>query len=364
MAERIMEWADKNQYNSFNPWKGLLYAPQYEELAKMKVPIPIQARIDPTLKCPLDCKWCNSARYRPNADELTTEHTANTLKFLAKWGVKAIVWAGGGEPTWHGGFRELLTLNAELGMQSAVLTNGVIHDPGVAADMGRLCRWVGVSVDAGNRETYTKLKGADGFHVACKSIRIMAENSDGCEVGYKFLITPDNQGELAEAAAVAKDLGATDFIARPMDTTHQGMVDSPYKTEDFDVGLILDQFEQCHALESPSFHVYTVTHKFNTDLSHSHDFKQCYGAPLRIHIATDGNVYFCDDQYYQPEYVIGSHLPDPTDILSFWGKGRHLELLYGCTPKTCTTRCCVGDYCRQCERLFVDGGDPICRNYP
>ncbi len=360
----VREWSDKNTFNSFNNWKGLLYSAWYEDIAKDKIPVPIQARIDPTLKCPLSCEWCNSARYRKNGHELSEKHILNVLEFLSKWGVKSVVWAGGGEPTYHPRFFELLERNAELGMDAAILSNGVIHNPRIAEQIGQLCRWAGISVDAGTEDTYVKLKGCATFGLVIKNIRIMVENSINCNVGFKFLISPSNQHELYQACEIARDIGATDFIARPMDMQHQGMTNTKFSIEDFDVDLILSEFEKCHELESDDFHVYTVVHKFDRNLGHSKRFKQCYGAPLRIHIATDGNTYFCDDQYYQEYYKLGAHYPDPTNILSFWGGIKHKALLYGDTPKRCKTRCCVADYCIQCERLFVDKSDPMCMRYP
>ena len=136
------------------------------------------------------------------------------------------------------------------------------------------------------------------------------------------------------------------------------------KVEDFDIDLILSEFDKCHELESDNFNVFTVVHKFDSNLGHSKQFKQCYGAPLRIHIAPDGSIPFCDDQYFQEEYKIGMHSPDPTQILEAWGGKRHKELLYGDTPPKCGTRCCVADYCIQCERLFVNDDDPMCMRYP
>ncbi len=216
----VREWADKNTYNSFNNWKGLLYSAQYKEIASMRVPVPVQARIDPTLRCPLACKWCNSARYRQQRHELGKDHVIKVLDFLKYWGVKAVVWAGGGEPTYHPQFLELLQKNAEVGLDAAILSNGVIHNPEVAAEIGRLCRWIGVSVDAGSADTYTSTKGCATFDFVIENMKTMVKHSNKCNVGYKFLISPLNQHELVEACVIAKDIGVTDFIARPMDTQH------------------------------------------------------------------------------------------------------------------------------------------------
>ena len=361
----MKEWADDNKFNSFNPWKGLLYAPQFELLAKGIVPVPIQARIDPTLRCPLDCNWCNSARYRDGSkDELSLEHTTSTLAFLHEWGVQAVVWAGGGEPTAHPEFKEMLRYNALMHMDAAILSNGVCSED-VAAEIGQLCRWAGISVDAGSPDTYAATKGADAFYQVLDNIRIMAKQGKGCDVAYKFLISPDNHQDIYEACKRAKAAGASSFVARPMDTNHQGMTGEHDGFEKSSIRGINKALRQCYGLESDTFRVYTVLHKFNADLTSTHKFSQCYGAPLRVHIAPDGNVYFCDDQFYQEKYILGRHFPRPQQILEFWGGEHHKRLLFGNTPQKCNTRCCVSDHCTICEEVFVNAdADVLFRRYP
>ncbi len=151
---------------------------------------------------------------------------------------------------------------------------------------------------------------------------------------------------------------------RPMDTLHQGMKNHTVKVDEFDLDAISAQFDACHGFATNDFHVYTVMHKFNADFTHSKPFSQCYGAPLKIHIAPDANVYFCDDQFYRPEYCLGSCAGNLNQILNVWGNKKHIQLLYGDTPKKCKSRCCVGDYNIQCERLFVNTDDPMCADFP
>jgi hypothetical protein len=71
-------------------------------------------------------------------------------------------------------------------------------------------------------------------------------------------------------------------------------------------------------------------------------------------------VYFCVDQRKRKEFVLGKHVPDPKQILEFWGGEEHKNLVYGDTPYFCKTRCTFGVYAEQCEKLFVRGDDPMC----
>ncbi len=361
----VKEWSDKNTFNSFNNWKGLLYSKHYERIANKETLLPpVEARIDLTLKCNLNCVWCNSAVYRKCGDELEMGFMYKLIDFLAAWGVKSICWAGGGEPTMHRFFGGFLKYAAEKGLVNGLLSNGTHDMEYVHRGVGKYTRWAGISVDAGTAETYKKLKGKDYFGRVLYNLGVIVESSVNCSVGYKFLIHPLNQGEIFTACERAKKAGVNDFIVRPMDTMHQGMKSHKTKVDEFDQKSIFEQFEECHKLATDSFNVFTVMHKFNPDFTHSKPFSQCYGAPLKVHIAPNGNVYFCDDQFYRPKYCLGSCIKDPYHIINMWGKENYNKLLYGDTPKKCKTRCCIGDYNIQCEKLFVNTDDPMCANFP
>ena len=129
----------------------------------------------------------------------------------------------------------------------------------------------------------------------------------------------------------------------------------------YDINKILEQFEKCHELESENFRVFTVVHKFNPDFTPKRDFSECYATPIVIQLCADGNCYFCVDQRHQDFYNLGTHYPDPGNILKFWGGKKHYDLTFGHTPPKCTTRCTFGRYCKQCEELFINDNDPMCK---
>lgn len=361
----IQEWGKNDSYNSFNNWKGLLYYKNYEKIVKKGALLPpIEARIDLTLRCNLNCTWCNSAKYRKNGDELDFEFVRKLIDFLVMWGVKSICWAGGGEPTLYPYFTSILEYASEKGLKSGLLSNGTSKHYLVNEIIGKQTRWAGISVDAGTSKTYKRVKGIDLFQQVLDNLAIMVESSVNCNIGYKFLISPSNQYDILSACEKAREIGVRDFIVRPMDTLHQGMVNHKTKLNEFDRYSIFSQFEECHKLATDDFHVYTIMHKFNPDFSHSKPFSQCYGAPLKIHIAPNADIYFCDDQFYQPEYCLGNCAKDPYHIFNIWANKKHLQLLHGNTPEKCKTRCCVNDYCIQCEKLFVNTDDPMCKDFP
>lgn len=365
----MKEWSEKNWFNSFNSAKGLLYQDHYKHIVGKEFLPPIEASIDPIHVCNLYCEWCNASRYldtdyKMKERRIPNDHLVSLINFLAKWGVKGVCFGGGGEPSLHSGLASILRLTKYNGMESGVATNGTVWDDRLISTMAQTCRWVGVSVDAATKETYQIGRKADYFNKVLRNISklILLVDTNNCDVAYKFLIFSHNQHEIYDACKIAKDLGARDFHARPSDFSHQGM-GKLKRSNDLNRESVLEQFEKCHELETDSFRIFTVLHKFDSGFKPKKDFSQCYAAPLTIQICADGSVPFCVDQRHQKDYVLGFHYPDPHNILKFWGGDRHQQLVFGNTPMNCHTRCTYGVYNRQCEQLFT-GRDPMCAKFP
>jgi len=125
-----MEWSKQNEFNSFNSWKGLLYKDWYEAIAKKQFLPPIEASLDPIHQCNLQCQHCNANKYlsqKLDMDRMPDKHLFKLIDFLGRWGVKAICFGGGGEPTLHSALGNALWRTKARGMESSVATNGTLR---------------------------------------------------------------------------------------------------------------------------------------------------------------------------------------------------------------------------------------------
>ena len=363
----IREWNRKNEFNSFNSWKGLLYKDWYEAVARGDFKPPIEASIDPIHACNLMCEHCNAARYLDktyNMEMRSMPHLLELVGFLGEWGVKAICFGGGGEPTMHKEMVEALLMTHTYRMQASMATNGTLFTGPLVEAMVRYCRWVGVSVDAATAKTYRIGRKTDLFKTATHNIQWLARECrkprSKCDVAFKFLIFSYNQHEIYKACKLAKELGAKDFHARPADFSHQGMGKLKQKKAKYDIEAVKAQFAKCHDLEDENFRVFTIVHKFDDTMKPRKDFSQCYAAPLCIQLCADGWVYLCPDQRHSKYYRLGRHFPNPQQIKEFWGKDRHKALVLKNGKKHCQSRCTFNPYNRQCEALFISDKDPMC----
>jgi len=371
----MQEWNKKNEFNSFNSWKGLLYSDWYKAIIEWRdgerfAPLPpIEASLDPIHACNLHCEHCNAASYLISDlkdRRMTDDHLMNLVQFLCEWGVKAICFGGGGEPTLHTKLADALWKCKENGVSASIATNGTMlaSHPKLLVAAAECCRWVGISVDSATAETYAIGRNKDTFQQTIDGIKALVdvtkETGGQCEVSYKFLVFDYNQHEIYDACKLAKELGVRDFHARPADFSHQGMGDLKKSQNPYDLDIIMEQFERCHELEDDNFRVFTVVHKFNPDFTPTKNFEFCYATPIVIQLCADSHTYFCVDQRHKPQYSLGTHFPDPRNILNFWGSDRHKEIVFGNTAKICTTRCTFGTYCKQVEELFAKNSNPMC----
>lgn len=359
-----MEW--KNKYNSFNSDKGLMYYENYKHIIKWLdgakyLPPPVEVNVDPFSSCNLDCYFCIVQRYiKHNRSEigdmtqLPLEYLIKLVDFISNWGVKGLCISGGGEPTLHKGLPKLIDY-AKDKMDVAVVTNATN-----LFDELLYCRWVALSVDASSRSTYTKIKGKDKFDEVTKNIYDLAKKRNTkTDLCFKFLIVPENQYEVYTACKLAKELGVQDFHARPVDFERTDIEGA--KPLKMDIKDIYEQFEMCHTLGSESFHVYTVTHKFDSNFHVKHDFDKCLAAPMILPILTDGNGYLCVEHKMDAKYKLGSAYPNPESILDWWGGDKHREMIKGIVPDDSCSRCIYGAYHKQIEAVEKDS---MCANFP
>jgi len=367
-----MEWTNDSRYNSFNSYKGLTYYENYKAIAawmsgNQYLPAPIECNLDIFAECNLACYFCVGQRYlRTNRTEvgemrvLPTDYMFRLTDFLVSWGVRGLCISGGGEPTLHEALPHLIR-HAAGKMDVAVVTNATRISSDLAHALMQ-CKWVALSVDAGDPQTYTTVKGKDMFNEVVQNISQLVRLRNGIEpvdLCFKFLLLPENIRSMHKACKLAKELGVQDFHARPVDFERSDI--AGHRKLELDRLAILEEFEKCHEEETKDFHVYTVTHKFDSDFHVKHVFAKCLATPLVIPILQDGNAYICVDKKMERPYKLGSCYPDPESIFTWWGSDYHRDVVKSVDIGLCS-RCTWSEYNRQVEETVLK--DKMCLSFP
>jgi len=274
--------------------------------------VPVHVQLVLSDLCNHDCSFCayrmssglshelfvTPETHNPNR-RIETPKAIEIIRDCAALGVKAIQFTGGGEPTVHRDYELLFALAQDLRVQTALVTNGVklkVSDPFLRMT------WVRVSVDAGTPETYSAVRRVDRSHwtKVWGNIGAFASQYQGT-LGVGFVVTRENWREIAQAARLAKNAGASSLrIGAVFSADGESYYDGLAESIDAEIRAAMD-------CSGDGFEVINLFGRRMTDL---HD-----GAPtdsfcgyqhFTTYIGADLNVYRCCNTAYTTRGTVGS----------------------------------------------------------
>lgn len=330
-------------YNAFNSMKYLLWRQHLESIVNEKFLPPYMVDIDPSNICNYDCVYCNSKMFRKQSPSmLPEEHLFKIADFLKEWGVRSSCISGGGEPMTNPGFAPFLYRLHENGIKNGVISNGSLLDDEKALAIIKTSSWCGFSIDAGSKETYSRIHNTrpEAFDIVIKNIRrlieLKNEYNSKTEITYKFLLHPYNAHEIFKAVMTAKFIGVDTFHFRPVcwDNLYNQRHEAPIDFSGY-IDIINNQVEQAQKVETDNFKFFGIRHKFGERFERKVTFKKCLATPMMTTFGADGNVHLCFDVRGKPEWVLCRHYPDVREILSVWGSEKHKKIIESIDPVQC-----------------------------
>jgi MoaA/NifB/PqqE/SkfB family radical SAM enzyme len=283
----------------------------------------------------------------------------NIGPFLASWGTKAVCVAGGGEPLLHKRIGDILDGLVAAGIEVGVVTNGFLLNR-CQSSLAK-CRWVGVSVDAGNRDSFAALKKMppDVFDKVIGNIATLHMAAPDLEITYKFLAHPLNISSIYEAVRLAKSIGCRFFHMRPVGKSWDSLA-QPNIFTPLDIAMAKTHIEQARLdFEDEQFHVFGIMHKFSNNWEICHDFTKCHAVAMTAIIQPDNIVGLCCDRRGDPKLELG-RFDKPEDILGLWGSQKHLDIMRNINLKECP-RCTYGPHNQLFEHMILS--DDTCKNF-
>ncbi len=353
------EWT--SPYNEFNSLKILYFKKYLKAITEEKFLPPVMSDTDLSNVCNFNCIWCNAKGFRSqNKATLPLEHLLRLADFHKEWGLKSTCIAGGGEPMINKGFASFLYRLNRNGVKSGVISNGSLMNEENARAIAECSSWCGISMDAGSRKIYKKVKNLKNevmFDIVIKNIKNLVKiknkiNSD-VEITYKYLLHPWNVKDIYRAAKLAKSLGMNTFHLRPVcwdnlySQQHDKSIDFSEAEEEIEV-----EIEKARGLEDNHFKFYSVRHKFGDKFEKKINFKKCLATPLIATFGADGNVHLCFDVRGKKDWILCRHYPDPHEVLKFWGGERHKKIIASINPAKCP-RCTFGPYNEAIENVII-----------
>lgn len=139
-------------------------------------------------------------------------------------GVKAVEITGGGEPLVYPKLKQFLARLAQTGLEVGLVTNGTLMSQEIADLLYETnFQWARVSIDAGNEETYIKIRRVPVGHWdrAWNGVhRLMTRRTDQI-IGCGFVVTPENYMEVFKFCELASNYNV-DNVRISMAFTNKG----------------------------------------------------------------------------------------------------------------------------------------------
>jgi hypothetical protein len=241
---------------------------------------PLSVNLDLTTACNYACDHCIDWDLLNSGVSFDEARLLASLSEMAARGLRSVILIGGGEPTVHPRFPDVVRRLKDLSLQVAVVSNGSRNDR-IHAVVDRLGPrdWVRLSLDAGTDATFQRMhrprKPVTLEEICAWVPRIKARNA-APRVGFSFIVTwagaereagapvVENVDEIPLAARLARDSGFDyvsfkPFLSRAPDGAEVMDVEAARAGTDAVVRRVRARVEEAKALASPTFQVHEST---------------------------------------------------------------------------------------------------------
>lgn len=304
----------KVQGRSFtaNHVKLLKHMDKLQRIQDGKTPVPVMIHVSLINACNLTCSFCCCAN-RPMTDRLPTAKVKQALDSFAKIGVKGLEFTGGGEPTLHPDFAEIVQYAHDLGYKIGLCTNGALigNDRKIKRDTIKLFTWIRLGM-YGFYEGYDYdldiYKGLDDLTVSAAYVWDEALGTSS---------NPNVKGDWLESSKkrLAKKFQTRNNFIRMLDWVEENKIPTRIA-----FNAIKDTKETQKDIETISEVIAEYETKRDKSLQSAFlsdfNFKgsrrnfNCYMHNVKPYVFTNGQIYVCPSACLAEENNHGAHLDE------------------------------------------------------
>lgn len=183
-------------------------------IKKMDEQFPISIELHLTDNCNLNCEWCTDKSLRRNKAVMDLQVIKKLFREFWQHGT-GVTLEGGGEPTLHPDFKEIVAAGKASNIDMGLISNGTMD----ISDCIDGLKWVRVSLDSGTRDEYKREKGVDCFERVLGNLEKMsnARNPVDTFIGVGYVLTTRNQSNLVELVKRLDSMGIDYIYLRPVE---------------------------------------------------------------------------------------------------------------------------------------------------
>lgn len=276
---------------------------------KLKKVYPIYVEIAPVGSCNHRCTFCSVDYIGYKNIKQDEDILALRIREMAKLGVKSIMFAGEGEPTLYKPLPNILDVCSEVGIDTSLTTNAVLMNEDTLNNYVKNCKWIKVSINAGNRDTYSKIhrtKATDFDKVVnnlSMASKIKKENNYQATIGAQMLLLPENKDSAIELAKTMSKIGIDYLVIKPYTQSLYG------KSREYEGLRYSDMMNLENELKKYETDNFKIVFRANTmkKLEQKTPYTKCYSTPnFWAYIMADGSVYSCGAYLKNDDFNLGN----------------------------------------------------------
>lgn len=306
--------------DKYSAYKIIHFPEKLQAFRERKVTAPPYIRIKPTARCQHACAFCaysdGTKRPKDRADKhmQTGMHDTmnerdmipgpkmlDTLDDIARIGVKAVTYSGGGEPLIHPAIVEIMTRTVELGIDLSIITNGQALR-GERANVLSKAKWVRISMDYTTAEQMVESRNVPVHFFKEVLVNIAAFASikqPDCDLEVNYIVRRENCENLVPFAAQLKSLGVQNIRFSPVWVPGFMEYHQPIQAK------VEAQLQEAQSLVDETFTL-NSTYRLD-DPAHAsvRSYCRCYVQELVPVIGADLGVYRCHNVSFTNHGLIG-----------------------------------------------------------
>jgi len=312
--------------------KYLRHLKNLNKIKNKKNVSPVLVRTDVTNACNHRCVYCMYQKSLPEfglcdsfnfKDQIRKEELFNFIKALKKIRVKAIMFAGGGEPTLHPNFKEVVHYALKNNFEVGIITNGAgLDESWLKTFKNKNLKWVRISLDAGNEKTWKKIhrpSGGNSFNKIIKLVKFFKNRKIKTRIGGSFVINDFNWKEILKFTELCKKNNFDDVRISFTYQIKKEKLYSKYKNR------ILLSLNQAKKISDKDFFVNILKERLESLESRDKNYEKCYFAFFSASVGADFKLYPCCMTKYAKRFCIADLRRESLNkkFLKKWNKKIH-----------------------------------------
>ena len=303
---------------------------------------PLVTHVEVIGACNITCTHCFAGTLPRNQNPLSLEELDQLFQELAALGCFRVSLTGG-EPLMRADIFDIIDSAESHGLAVALATNAMLIDEPMAIELGkRQSIRLTVSLDGATAESNDAVRGEGVFEQTCERIAILRKHA---RFSIGFTITSANAAEVDQCVELAKELGASAVVFRPL----------------YPAGTALQNPDLMPTFEQYVKAIDSVADGASLEEDVSELESQCGAGELLAGVSVQGDVNPCS--FLGTEFVSGNIRE--SSFKEIWNQGhqfRHLRSLGTAWDEENqteeTTSACGSKFQGGCRcRSLADGGD-------